>query len=86
MRGGGAGRRLTGGGAGYEGRNCGPGADRRLPWPRPIEKSEAVVYGYDGNRVVQDFAKLQGTLTGDLTGRPLEAATCCWWPCIHRSP
>ena len=33
---------------------------------KAYEKSEAVVYGYDGNRVVQDFAKLQGTLTGDL--------------------
>ena len=29
-------------------------------------KSGAVVYGYDGNRVVQDFAKLQGVLEGDL--------------------
>ena len=28
--------------------------------------SGAAVYGYDGNRVVQDYAKLQGTLTGDL--------------------
>ena len=29
-------------------------------------KSGAVVYGYDGNRVVQDFAKLQGVLEGEL--------------------
>ena len=29
-------------------------------------KERAAVYGYDGNRVVQDYAKLQGTLTGDL--------------------
>ena len=29
-------------------------------------KSGAQVYGYDGNRVVQDFAKLQGVLAGDL--------------------
>ena len=33
---------------------------------KAYEKSGAAVYGYDGNRVVQDFAKLQGTLTGDL--------------------
>ena len=29
-------------------------------------KSGAEVYGYDGNRVVQDFAKLEGALCGDL--------------------
>lgn len=29
-------------------------------------RSGAEVYGYDGNRVVQDFAKLQGVLAGDL--------------------
>lgn len=33
---------------------------------KAYEKSGAAVYGYDGNRVVQDFAKLQGTLAGDL--------------------
>ena len=33
---------------------------------KAYEKSGAAVYGYDGNRVVQDYAKLQGTLTGDL--------------------
>lgn len=33
---------------------------------KAYEKSGATVYGYDGNRVVQDFAKLQGTLSGDL--------------------
>ncbi len=33
---------------------------------KAYEKNGATVYGYDGNRVVQDFAKLQGTLSGDL--------------------
>ena len=33
---------------------------------KAYEKSGAAAYGYDGNRVVQDYAKLQGTLTGDL--------------------
>lgn len=33
---------------------------------KAYNKSGAVVYGYDGNRVVQDFAKLQGVLEGDL--------------------
>lgn len=33
---------------------------------KAYEKSGATVYGYDGNRLVQDFAKLQGTLSGDL--------------------
>lgn len=33
---------------------------------KAYEKSGATIYGYDGNRVVQDFAKLQGTLSGDL--------------------
>lgn len=33
---------------------------------KAYEKSGATLYGYDGNRVVQDFAKLQGTLSGDL--------------------
>lgn len=33
---------------------------------KAYEKSGATVYGYDGNRVVQDLAKLQGTLSGDL--------------------
>ena len=30
-------------------------------------KSGAQVYGYDGNRVVQDFAQLEGTLAGELS-------------------
>lgn len=34
---------------------------------KAYEKSGAVVYGYDGNRVVEDFAKLQGTLADSLT-------------------
>ena len=33
---------------------------------KAYERSGATVYGYDGNRVVQDFAKLQGVLAGDL--------------------
>ena len=33
---------------------------------KAYERSGATVYGYDGNRVVQDFAKLQGVLSGDL--------------------
>ena len=33
---------------------------------KAYNRSGAVVYGYDGNRVVQDFAKLQGVLEGDL--------------------
>ena len=38
---------------------------------KAYEKSGAAVYGYDGNRVVQDYAKLQGTLTGDLDREPI---------------
>ena len=33
---------------------------------KAYERSGATVYGYDGNRVVQDFAKLQGVLASDL--------------------
>ena len=33
---------------------------------KAYNRSGAVVYGYDGNRVVQDFAKLQGVLEGEL--------------------
>ena len=33
---------------------------------KAYNRSGAVVYGYDGNRVVQDFATLQGVLEGDL--------------------
>lgn len=31
---------------------------------KAYNRSGAVVYGYDGNRVVQDFAKLQGFWRG----------------------
>lgn len=34
---------------------------------KAYQESGAVVYGYDGNRVVEDFAKLQGTLADSLT-------------------
>lgn len=33
---------------------------------RAYQQSGVEVYGYDANRVVQDFAKLQGVLAGDL--------------------
>ena len=33
---------------------------------RAYAKAGATVYGYDGNRVVQDFAQMEGTLAGEL--------------------
>ena len=50
---------------------------------KAYERSGATVYGYDGNRVVQDFAKLQGVLA-TWTRTPSESVSCCWWPCTPR--
>ncbi|MFR6185202.1 MAG: hypothetical protein ACLUJG_06315 [Lawsonibacter sp.] len=54
---------------------------------KAYEKSGAAVYGYDGNRVVQDYARAPGhpdRRSG--SGKRSETATCFWWHCIPKSP
>ena len=50
---------------------------------RAYHKSGAEVYGYNRSKVVQDYAKLEGTLTGELNAETMaqcDAVFLCLYP------